>query len=82
LGWTREEYKKIGVKYGFLRRREKNCYPHYINSLDNLVLFRGSFPPIDVHAGSRRTRLLRRTKASPSGMSRYDYRVAITVDFS
>jgi len=33
LGWTREEYKKIGVSYGFLRsRRENNWYPHYITT--------------------------------------------------
>ena len=30
LGWTREEYKKIGVKYAFLRsQRGNNWYPHY-----------------------------------------------------
>ncbi len=28
LGWTREEYKKTGIKYGLLRsRRENNWYP-------------------------------------------------------
>jgi hypothetical protein len=28
LGWTKEEYKKIGVKYGFLRSvRENDWYP-------------------------------------------------------
>ena len=37
LGWTREEYKKIGVKYAFLRStRENDWYPHYIHNLDNL----------------------------------------------
>ena len=35
-----------------------------------------------VHADSRKTRLLRRTKAGPSGMSNYDHRIALTVDFS
>ncbi len=46
LGWTREEFKKIGVKYAFLRsRRENNWYPHYIHNLDNLIRFGGLFPP-------------------------------------
>jgi len=59
LGWTREEYKKIGVKYAFLRsRRENDWYPHYIHNLDNLIRFGGLFPPIHVQADIRRTRLL------------------------
>jgi ABC-type nitrate/sulfonate/bicarbonate transport system substrate-binding protein len=59
LGWTREEFKKVGVKYGFLRSvRENNWYPHYIHNLDNLIRFGGLFPPIAVHADRRRTRLL------------------------
>jgi hypothetical protein len=83
LGWTREEYKKIGVKYGSLRfRRENNWYPHYIHNLDNLIRFGGLFPPIHVHADIHKTRLLRRNKAGPSGISNYDHRVALTVDFS
>jgi hypothetical protein len=42
LGWAREEFKKIGVKYGFLRsRRENNWYPHYVHNLDNLIRFAG-----------------------------------------
>ena len=46
LGWTREEFKKIGVKYAFLRSvRENNWYPHYIHNLDNLIRFGGLFPP-------------------------------------
>jgi hypothetical protein len=33
LGWTREEFKKIGVKYAFLRSvRENDWYPHYIHN--------------------------------------------------
>ena len=69
LGWTREEYKKIGVKYAFLRStRENDWYPHYIHNLDNLIRFGGLFPPIHVHADIRRTRLLgvdaRPTKAA------------------
>jgi len=59
LGWTREEYKKIGVKYAFLRSTRKNdWYPHYIHNLDNLIRFGGLFPPVQVHADIRRTRLL------------------------
>ena len=63
LGWTREEFKKIGVKYAFLRsRRENNWYPHYIHNLDNLIRFGGLFPPIHVHADIRRTMLLGATQ--------------------
>jgi ABC-type nitrate/sulfonate/bicarbonate transport system substrate-binding protein len=59
LGWAREEFKKIGVRYGFLRsRKENNWYPHYIHNMDNLIRFGGLFPPIHVHADIRRTRLL------------------------
>jgi ABC-type nitrate/sulfonate/bicarbonate transport system substrate-binding protein len=59
LGWTREEYKKIGVKYDFFRNtRENDFYPHYIHNLDNLIRFGGLFPPVQVHADIRRTRLL------------------------
>jgi ABC-type nitrate/sulfonate/bicarbonate transport system substrate-binding protein len=82
LGWTREEYKKIGVKYGFLRsRRENNWYPHYIHNMDNLIRFGGLTPPIHVHADIRRTRLLGMTHVYEGGCmmvrSRDDiYRVA------
>jgi len=59
LGWTREEYKKIGVKYDFFRNaRENDFYPHYIHNLDNLIRFGGLFPPVQVHADIRRTKLL------------------------
>ena len=68
LGWTREEYKKIGVKYAFLRSvRENNWYPHYIHNLDNLFRFGGLFPPVAVHADVRRTRLLGVTHAPHEG---------------
>ncbi len=68
LGWTREEYKKIGVKYAFLRsRRENDWYPHYIHNLDNLIRFGGLFPPIHVQADIRRTRLLGLTHAPHEG---------------
>ncbi len=59
LGWTKEEFKKIGVDYSFLRsRRENDWYPHYIHNLDNMIRFGGLFPPIAVHADIRKTRLL------------------------
>ena len=68
LGWTREEFKKLGVKYAFLRsRRENNWYPHYIHNLDNLIRFGGLFPPVHVHADLRRTKLLGATHAPHEG---------------
>ena len=68
LGWTREEYKKIGIYYSFLRSREENnWYPHYIHDLDNLIRFGGLFPPIHVHADIRRTRLLGATQVYEGG---------------
>ena len=69
LGWTKEEYKKIGVKYGFLRSvPENNWYPHYIHNMDNLIRFGGLFPPIHVHADIRRTRLLGVTHVYEGGV--------------
>jgi ABC-type nitrate/sulfonate/bicarbonate transport system substrate-binding protein len=68
LGWTREEFKKIGVKYGFLRSaRENNWYPHDVHNLDNLIRFGGLFPPIHVHADIQRTVLLGATHAPYEG---------------
>ena len=68
LGWTREEYKKIGVDFSFLRaRRGNDWYPHYIHNLDNLIRFGGLFPPIHVHADIRRTRLLGMTHVPAEG---------------
>jgi ABC-type nitrate/sulfonate/bicarbonate transport system substrate-binding protein len=68
LGWTREEFKKIGVQYAFLRsRRENNWYPHYIHNMDNLIRFGGLFPPIHVHADIRRTKLLGATQVYEGG---------------
>jgi ABC-type nitrate/sulfonate/bicarbonate transport system substrate-binding protein len=59
LGWTRELYKKMGVKYAYFRSvRENDFYPHYVHNLDNLIRFGGLFPPIEVQADIRRTRLL------------------------
>ena len=68
LGWTREEYKKIGVKYDYFRiTRENDFYPHYIHNLDNLIRFGGLFPPVQVHADIRRTRLLGVTHVPTEG---------------
>ena len=68
LGWTREEFKKIGVTYAFLRsRRENKWYPHYIHNLDNLIRFGGLFPPLHVHADIRQTVLLGATHAPHEG---------------
>ena len=69
LGWTREEYKKLGVEFAFLRsRRENDWYPHYIHNLDNLIRFGGLFPPIAVHADMRRTVLLGATQVYEGGV--------------
>jgi ABC-type nitrate/sulfonate/bicarbonate transport system substrate-binding protein len=68
LGWTREEYKKIGIKYAFMRSTQENdWYPHYIHNLDNLIRFGGLFPPIHVHADMRRTKLLGLTHVPHEG---------------
>jgi len=68
LGWTREEYKKIGVKYAFMRSvADNDWYPHYIHNLDNLIRFGGLFPPVAVNADVRKTRLLGVTHAPREG---------------
>ena len=68
LGWTREEFKKIGVTYAYFRSRAENdFYPHYIHNLDNLIRFGGLYPPIAVHADIRRTRLLGATMTFEGG---------------
>ena len=59
LGWTAEEFGKIGVEYDYFRSRpETDWYPHYIHNQENLIRFGGLFPPIHVHADYRRTRML------------------------
>ena len=68
LGWTKEEYKKIGVKYAYFRSNsETDWYPHYIHNMDNLIRFGGLFPPVAVNADIRRTRLLGVTHAPKEG---------------
>ena len=59
LGWTAEEFAKIGVSFAYFRSRpETDWYPHYIHNQENLIRFGGLFPPIHVHADYRRTRML------------------------
>ena len=59
LGWCKTDFKKIGVDYSYFRsRRENDWYPHYRHNLDNIIRFGGLFPPIQVNADIRRTRLL------------------------
>ena len=68
LGWTKEEYSKIGVDYAYFRsRRETNWYPHYIHNQENLIRFGGLFPPIHVQADLRKTRLLGLTHVPTEG---------------
>jgi len=69
LGWCREDFKKIGIDYSYFRsRRGNDWYPHYIHNLDNLIRFGGLYPPIDVHADIRRTRLLGATWVYEGGV--------------
>ena len=68
LGWTREEFKKIGVEYAYFRSRiETDWYPHYIHNQENLIRFGGMFPAIHVQADLRRTRLLGTTHVPEEG---------------
>jgi ABC-type nitrate/sulfonate/bicarbonate transport system substrate-binding protein len=69
LGWTKEEFKKLGVHYQYMRAREENnWYPHYVHNMDNLIRFGGLFPPIHVHADIRRTKLLGVTQVYEGGV--------------
>jgi ABC-type nitrate/sulfonate/bicarbonate transport system substrate-binding protein len=68
LGWVREELKKIGVEYAFLRSvRGNNWYPHYIHNMDNLIRVGGCFPAIHANADIRRTRLIGLTHVYEGG---------------
>ena len=59
LGWTAEEFAKIGIEFSYFRSRpETDWYPHYIHNQENLIRFGGLFPPIHVNADYRRTRML------------------------
>lgn len=69
LGWTKGEFKKLGVNYQYMRAREENnWYPHYIHNMDNLIRFGGLFPPVHVHADIRRTKLLGVTQVYEGGV--------------
>lgn len=68
LGWVREEFKKIGVAYKYLRStRENDWYPHYVHNLDNLMRYGGCNPAIHVQADIRRTRLIGTTHVYEGG---------------
>jgi ABC-type nitrate/sulfonate/bicarbonate transport system substrate-binding protein len=68
IGWVKEEFKKIGIAYKFLRStRENDWYPHYVHNLDNLMRYGGCFPAIHVNADIRRTRLIGTTHVYEGG---------------
>ena len=68
IGWVKEEFKKIGIAYKFLRStRENDWYPHYVHNLDNLMRYGGCFPAIHVQADIRRTRLIGTTHVYEGG---------------
>ena len=68
LGLTKKEFKKIGVKFAYMRSTpETDWYPHYIHNQENLIRFGGLFPPIEVHADIRRTKLLGVTQMPAEG---------------
>ena len=48
----------LGLPVVWSSNPDTDWYPHYIHNMDNLIRFGGLFPPIDVHADTRRTRLL------------------------
>ena len=68
IGWVKEEFKKIGIAYKFLRSTPENdWYPHYVHNLDNLMRYGGCFPAIHVQADIRRTRLIGTTHVYEGG---------------
>jgi ABC-type nitrate/sulfonate/bicarbonate transport system substrate-binding protein len=68
IGWVKEEFKKIGIAYRFLRSTTENdWYPHYVHNLDNLMRYGGCFPAIHVQADVRRTRLIGTTHVYEGG---------------
>jgi len=68
IGWVKEEFKKIGIAYRFLRSTPENdWYPHYVHNLDNLMRYGGCFPAIHVQADIRRTRLIGTTHVYEGG---------------
>ncbi len=68
VGWVKEEFKKIGIAYKFLRSTPENdWYPHYVHNLDNLMRYGGCNPAIHVQADVRRTRLIGTTHVYEGG---------------
>ena len=68
IGWVKEEFKKIGIAYRFLRSTTENdWYPHYVHNLDNLMRYGGCNPAIHVQADVRRTRLIGTTHVYEGG---------------
>ncbi len=68
IGWVKEEFKKIGIAYKFLRSTAENdWYPHYVHNLDNLMRYGGCYPAIHVQADVRRTRLIGTTHVYEGG---------------
>jgi ABC-type nitrate/sulfonate/bicarbonate transport system substrate-binding protein len=68
IGWVKEEFKKLGITYRFLRSTTENdWYPHYVHNLDNLMRYGGCFPAIHVQADVRRTRLIGTTHVYEGG---------------
>jgi len=69
LGWTKEEYKKLGVNYLYLRsRKENDWYPHYVHNLDNLIRFGGLFRPSTSTPTSAARACWRDARAEGSGV--------------
>ncbi|MGJ8586310.1 MAG: ABC transporter substrate-binding protein [Marinosulfonomonas sp.] len=68
IGWVKEELKKIGVAYKFLRSTvENDWYPHYVHNLDNLMRYGGCGPAIHTQADIRRTKLIGTTHVYEGG---------------
>ena len=52
LGWTAEEFAKIGVKFAYFRSRvETDWYAHFIHNQENLIRFGGLFTSMQIFAG-------------------------------
>jgi len=68
IGWVKEELKKIGIAYKYLRSTvENDWYPHYVHNLDNLMRYGGCFPAIHTQADIRRTKLIGTTHVYEGG---------------
>ena len=68
LGWCKTDFKAYGDRLLlFSKPSETDFYPHYIHNQDNLIRFGGLYPPIQVHADGRRTRLLGATWVHEGG---------------